>query len=290
MDFIFSHFLGTTVNFVAVLIAGILGTLLKRGIPKRFSDIIMSAMAICVIYIGIDGVLAPAPEVAEGSFLNAGLFKVLLMIVSMAVGTVLGELIDLDKQLNRLANSLGRGFKRISSALSRKKAAGAAASSDALSTEQTVGREDNCGSGEGGVDVAARFSEGFVSCSLLFCVGAMAINGAILDAQGQPGILLAKTVIDSIVCFIMAGTLGIGCAFSAFAVLIYQGAFNIVGLVLTELVSAATISYMSAVGSLIIILIGTNVLGMTKVKTANMVPAMFIAIGVEALFRLVFGA
>ncbi len=260
MEFITEHFLGTAVNFIVVLLAGILGTLVKKGVPQRFTDIIMSAMAICVVYIGIDGILAPAPEVAEGSFLDAGLFKVLLMIISMAIGTFIGELIDLDKQLKRLGALLGSIFER------------------------TLGKD----SGE--EDVGARFAKGFVSCSLLFCVGAMAINGAILDAQGEPGVIFAKSVIDGISCFIMATTLGIGCAFSAFTVLIYQGIFNVVGILLAGAVSAATISYMSATGSLIIILIGTNVLGITKVKTANMVPAMFVSIGVEALMRLIFAA
>ena len=96
MEFIFEHFLGTIVNFIGVIIAGVCGALLKRGVPKRFSDIIMSAMALCVIYIGIDGALAEAPAVNEESFLSAGLMKILVMIVSMAVGTVIGELIDID--------------------------------------------------------------------------------------------------------------------------------------------------------------------------------------------------
>ena len=156
-------------------------------------------------------------------------------------------------------------------------------------SEEVVASGSDKDSLSGEVDVAERFANGFVSCSLLFCVGAMAVNGAILDAQGDPSTLLAKTVIDMIVCFVMASTLGIGCAFSALTVLVYQGIFNVVGLILTELVPASTISYMSIVGSLIIILIGTNVLGVTKIKTANMVPAMFVAIGMEALFGLFLG-
>lgn len=270
MQFITEHFLGTLVNFAVVLVAGIVGTLVKKGIPKRISDIIMSAMAICVIYIGIDGIMGAAPEVAEGSFLNAGLFKVLVMILSMAIGTLIGELIDIDKQLTRLGAIFGNIFKNVG----RKR------QTDAESLPDL--------SGEG--DVGATFAGGFVSCSLLFCVGAMSVNGAILDAQGEPGILLAKSVIDGISCFIMSSSMGIGCAFSAFFVLIYQGIFNFVGLALASIVAEATIAYMSFVGSLIIILIGTNVLGVTKVKTANMVPSMFIAIGIEALLRLVFGA
>lgn len=267
MEFIFTHFLGTLVNFIVVLVCGILGTLIKKGVPKRFTDIIMSAMAICVIYIGIDGILGEAPKVVQGSLLNAGLFKVLVMILSMAIGTFIGELIDIDKQLNRFATFCGKLFSRAT---------------------KKSGEGDGLTEGED--SVASRFAEGFVSCSLLFCVGAMAVSGAILDAQGDPSVLFAKSIIDGIVCFIMATTLGIGCAFSAFFVLIYQGVFNVVGLLLSNFVAPATISYMSFTGSLIIILIGTNVLGVTKVKTANMVPAMFVAIGVEALLRLVFGA
>ena len=277
MDFILEHFLGTLVNFVGVIIAGVLGTLLKRGIPKRFTDIIMYSMAICVVYVGIDGILAEAPAVPPGSFLSAGLVKILIMISSMAIGCIIGELIDIDKQLTRIALALGKLFKKVVGSMSKGK------------TEEIMasGVEKENLSGE--VDVAEKFANGFVSCSLLFCVGAMAVNGAILDAQGDPSTLLAKTVIDMIVCFVMASTLGIGCAFSALTVLVYQGVFNVVGLILAELVPASTISYMSIVGSLIIILIGTNVLGITKIKTANMVPAMFVAIGMEAFIGLFLG-
>jgi uncharacterized membrane protein YqgA involved in biofilm formation len=289
MEFLFDHFLGTIVNFIGVIIAGVLGTLLKRGIPKRFTDIIMYAMAICVIYIGIDGILAEAPAVPEGSFLSAGLVKILIMISSMAIGCVIGELIDIDKQLTSLALALGNLFKRIVNKIGgRSKTSGVESAADGtLEAMPTDGKEQ--GGAPSDVDVAERFANGFVSCSLLFCVGAMAVNGAILDAQGDPSTLLAKTVIDMIVCFVMASTLGIGCAFSSLTVLVYQGAFNIVGLILSGIVSASTISYMSIVGSLIIILIGTNILGMTKIKTANMVPAMFVAIAAEAFIGLFLG-
>ena len=199
----------------------------------------MSAMAICVIYIGIDGILEAAPAVPEGFFISAGLMKVLVMIISMGVGTLLGELVDIDGFVSRLGELLEKKFAR---------------------------------EGEAG-----NFARGFVSCTLLFCVGAMAINGAIQDAIGNPDILLAKSVIDGISCFIMASTLGIGCAFSSVAVLVYQGLVALLGLFLASFLPAASITYLSVTGSLIIILIGTNVLGCTKVKTANMIPAILIA-------------
>ena len=231
-------FLGTIVNFLAVLVCGLLGMLVKRGVPKKISDALASAMAICVICIGIDGALESAPTLPEGSFLSGGLVKVLIMIISLGLGTLIGELADLDGLVNRLGESLERKFVK---------------------------------DGEQG-----RFAKGFVSCSLLFCVGAMTVNGAFQDALGNSDILIAKSVIDGIMCFVMASTLGVGCVVSAFFVLGYQGLLTLLGLFIADILPVSSISYMSVTGSLIIVLIGTNMLGMTKVKTANMTPAIFL--------------
>ena len=261
-------FLGTIVNFFAVLIAGIVGSLLKKGMSKRIENSIMSAMAVCVVYIGIDGILEAAPAVKETSFLSAGLIKVLVMIISMALGALVGELLDIDAWINRLGAFLEKKLT-------------------AMSIRCRIGKVNSL-SGEN-VN-SGSFAKGFVSCSILFCVGAMAVNGAINDAIGKPDVLLAKSVIDAISCFVMSASLGIGCAFSAFFVLVYQGAVSLLGLGLAEILPAATVTYMSVTGSLIIILIGTNMLGATKVKTANLVPAIFAPILVTPLLQLVFGA
>ena len=241
-------FLGTIVNFLAVLVCGLLGMLVKKGVPKRISDALSCAMAICVIYIGIDGVLEQAPAVEEGGFLSDGLIKVLVMVISMGLGTLIGELIDIDKWVNRLGDTLEKKLVK---------------------------------DGEKG-----KFAKGFVSCSLLFCVGAMTVNGAFQDALGKSDILLAKSVIDGIMCFVMASTLGIGCAASSVFVLVYQGILTLVGMFIAGLLSPEIISYMSVTGSLIIILIGTNMLGATKVKTANMTPAIFLPALVWPLLSL----
>jgi uncharacterized membrane protein YqgA involved in biofilm formation len=209
-------------------------------------------MAICVVYIGIEGALETAPAVEE-SFLSAGLVKILITILSLGLGALVGELIDIDKWVGRLGDLVERKFAVKS------------------------GEEDSA---------KGRFSRGFVSCSILFCVGAMTVNGAIADASGRPDILLAKSVIDGIMCFVMATSLGFGCAFSAFFVLIYQGALTALGFLLAEILPVATVTYMSVAGSLVIVFIGTNMLGITKVKTANLVPAMFMPIPLAALFSI----
>ena len=242
-------FLGTIINFFAVLILGFIGSFVKKGVPERISSAIISAMGICVIYIGIDGIIADAPEVSADSFFSAGLVKILVMILSLGIGTLIGALVDIDKQMNRLG-------AWVESKLCKD------------------GKEKGS------------FAKGFVSCSILFCVGAMAVNGAIADAFGSPDILIAKSAIDGIMVFVMATTLGIGCMFSAFTLLVYQGGLTALALMVKDLLPLATVSYMSITGSLVIVLIGTNMLSMTKVKTANMVPAMFMPILIAPLMTL----
>lgn len=242
-------FLGTIVNFSAVLVCGLLGMLVKKGVPKKISDAIVFAMAICVIYIGVDGALEPTPALQEGAFFSAGLVKILVMVLSMALGTLIGEAIDIDGLVNRLGEKLEKRLVK---------------------------------DGEKG-----KFAQGFVSCSLLFCVGAMTVNGAFQDAIGKPDILLAKSVIDGIMCFVMASTLGVGCAVSSVFVLVYQGALTLVGLFLADVLPAAVISYMSVTGALIIVLIGLDMLGVTKVKTANMTPAIFLPVVIYPLLSLI---
>ena len=107
-------FLGTILNVVIVVAAGILGTVIKKGIPERVSKAIMCAMGACVVLIGIDGFLEPAPAVDENSFLSAGLVKVLIVIISMGIGTLVGTLLDLDGLVEKLGlfleKKLGNGF------------------------------------------------------------------------------------------------------------------------------------------------------------------------------------
>ena len=204
-------FLGTIVNFLVVLVCGLIGLMLKKGIPNRVAESIKFAMAICVIYIGISGTLEAAPVMGK-EMLSDGLIKVLVMVISMALGTLIGELIDIDKWVNRLGEFL----------------------------EKRIVKD-----GEKG-----KFAEGFVHCSILFCVGAMTINGALQDAICKPDILITKSIIDGVMCLILAPTLGIGCAASSVFVLVYQGALTVAGMWVSNLLDPSVITYMSAPGAL----------------------------------------
>ncbi len=238
-------FVGTLINAACIIVFSLLGTLVKRWIPERLNRAVLYAVAISVIYLGIDGALEPADGYLTTFFGDAGLTKFIIVIVSLTLGTAIGELIDIDKWVNRLGAKLECKFVKQ-------------------------------GSGEVG-----SFTEGFISCTIMTCVGAMAVYGSILDAAQDSSTLIAKSVIDAISCFIMATSLGIGCAFSAIPMVIYQGAITLVTLLLKStfaesFVFDACVYYLSSAGSLILALIGLNFLGATRVKTANMTPAVFI--------------
>lgn len=247
-------FIGTIINFICIVLFASLGALIKRAIPERVNRAVLGAIAICVLYLGIDGALESPEGHLTTFFDNAGLTKFIIMIVSLALGTAIGELIDIDKWVGRLGAKIEAKF---------------------------VKDEEHRGG----------FAKGFVSCTLMTCVGAMAVYGSVLDATGDPSTLIAKSVIDAIACFVMASSLGFGCAFSAFAVLAYQGSITALALLaktafIGSAVFESSIYYLSTTGSLILVLIGTNFLGATNVKTANMTPAVFIPLILTPILSL----
>lgn len=219
--------MGTIINCIAIIGGCLVGLIVSGKIQERVSKNIMNGLALCVIYIGISGSL------------NGG--DTLQMIISIAIGALIGELIDIDKWLNKLGDFL----------------------------------ESKVKTKKGEVSI----SQGFVTASLLFCVGAMAVVGSLENGlTGDYSTLLAKSVLDGVSSIIFASTLGIGVMLSAFVVLIYQGSITLCAGLLSGVLSTAVITNMSAVGSLLIIGLGLNMLGVTKIKVANLLPAIFIPI------------
>lgn len=122
-------------------------------------------------------------------------------------------------------------------------------------------------------------AEGFVTAALLFCVGAMAIVGALENGlTGNFDTLKAKAVLDGVSAIVFASSLGIGVALSAGAVLIYQGVIALAAGALSPLLGEAVIAEMTCVGSLLIVALSFNMLGITKIKVMNLVPAIFLPI------------
>ena len=235
---------GSIVNFFTIAIGGVLGALCKKvKVSDSVRSGLMTAMALCVVYIGIDGLI-------HFKYPDAGI-QVILCILSMALGVLVGELFGID-----------RGMKKLGDFAQRK------------------------------LGGANGFSEGFVSCTILFSVGAMAIVGSIdCGISLDHDTILAKAIIDGFTCFLMATTFGIGCALAAVTTFLYQGSITVLSYVagsgMESLMEGAlfgrVLNEMSLCGSLVILAIGLNMLGITKIRVANFLPALFMPIILEML-------
>lgn len=220
--------LGTIVNSITVIVGCLVGLIVKGRLTEKISTTIMNGLALCTLYIGISGAL------------NGG--DTLIMIISVAIGALIGEIIDIDKWLNKLGYYLESKFKN-------KK--------------------------ESNISIA----EGFITSSLLFCVGAMAIVGSLESGlRGNHDTLFTKSILDGISSIIFTSSLRIGVIFSAVTVFVYQGSITLGAGLLSGVLSTSVITNMSAVGGLLIIGLGLNMLGVTKIKIANLLPAIFLPI------------
>lgn len=250
--------LGTLVNSAAIVVGGAIGLLLKKGLPKKMADTLMIGLGLCTLYIGISGCLAGE--------------NTLVLIVSMVIGTILGEAIDLDDKINKLGNFLERKF-------SGKK-------NDATGTTATADGGD-----AGVLTVAApqvqkvSLAEGFVTSSLLFCVGAMAIVGSLQSGlTGNHETLFAKSMLDFVAAIIFASTLGAGVMLSASLLFVYQGSITLLAQFIEPFLTDPVIAEMNCVGNVIIIGLAMNMLGISKFKVMNFVPAIFLPILLCSLF------
>ena len=223
--------MGTVVNGVAILLGGFLGMLIRRGLPQKIEEMAMKLLGVSVFVVGIEGVITSMVTAdGTGALASAGS---LLLIVSLVVGGVLGELLDID-------GALMRGGKKI---------------------EEKFGKEG--------------FAKGFISASLIFCVGAMAIMGGLYDGLGDPSVLYIKSALDFTCAVILGSTLGFGVLFSCIPVVVYQGAIALAAHWLEPLMREGPLkASLCMVGYVIVMLIGTNFLGWTTIRTANLLPAL----------------
>ncbi len=220
--------IATLINSGVIILGCIVGFFIKGGIPERFNKTIMNGLELCAMFIGFSGAL-------EGK-------NIIITIVSMSVGAFIGELIDIDKWINKLGDTLQNKFNK-------------------------GNRNEN------------KIAEGFVTSSLLYCVGAMSIVGAMqAGLSGNYDTIYAKTVLDGVSSIIFSASLGIGVIFSSVTVLIYQGGITLCASFLSGILSQPVIAEMTAVGSLMIVGLGLNLLEATDIKIANLLPGILVPI------------
>ena len=222
--------LGTIVNVIAVLAGSFTGLFIKGGIKERYRVIVMEALGLCILFVGASSAL--------GGMFKDGANPV-LFIVSMALGSLLGEFLGIEKGLDKLGGFL----------------------------------QDKLGGAESNI------AQGFVTASLTFCVGSMAILGSFESGiQGVHTTLFTKSMLDGVAAVIFASSLGIGVVFSAVSVFLYQGSLTLFASFLQPYLTADMIREISIVGGIMIFGLGLNMLGLKKIKIGNMLPALLIPV------------
>ena len=229
--------LGTIINVAAILGGGLIGALFGRFLKESLQSALVKSTGICVMFIGVSGALEKIMSVSEGKLTSGG---TLMMIGSMALGTLIGELIDIDG----LIEKFGAWLK-----------------------EKSGNAKDKM------------FVESFVTASITVCVGAMTVVGSINDGLfGDYSILLIKSLLDFIIIIVMSSSMGKGCVFSAIPVAILQGGFTLGAKLIEPYMTEPALHNLSLVGSILIFCVGLNLLRKNSVKVANMLPAILIAV------------
>lgn len=229
--------LGTIINMGAILVGGLVGRLVGKTIPRRFQDMLYMVCGISTLFIGIGGAMQHMLIIENGVLNTQG---TMMMLLSLTIGSVIGEWIDLESRLEQFGDFLKR-------------------------------KTGNAGD--------PTFIDAFVTASLTVCIGAMAIVGAIQNGMsGDYSILAAKSVLDLVIICVMTASMGKGCIFSLIPVGLLQGSVTALSVVLKPIMTEAALSNLSYVGSVLIFCVGLNLVWGKKVKVANMLPAVVIAV------------
>lgn len=217
--------IGTLINAGAIVLGSAIGLMIKTKLPKKLISILFQALGLFTILLGVKMAL----EMQE----------FLLVIGSLVVGSIIGELLGLEKLLNKFSSKIKDRFK--------------------FKNE--------------------KFSDGLITAFLLYCMGSLTILGAIEEGlNGNTDLLLMKSLMDGVSSIALASAMGMGVAFSAIPLLIYQGAITLFASSMGGFLSDNIIRELSAVGGVLLIGLGINILELKKLRILNMIPALAIIV------------
>ena len=231
--------MGTLINAALILLGGIIGLVFKKAVSKEMEFSIHKATGVAVLIIGVCGVLSAMLKARDGAISSSG---ELILVVSLALGTFIGELLKLEDRLNKGCQWIESKFKM------------------------------------------SNFATGFITSTMIYCIGAMAIVGSINDGLlGDSSTLVTKGIIDAITSVVLAATLGYGVLFSAVPILLYQGGMTLLAGLLDNVLVGELLSNICMVGYALVMCIGINFLtdGDKKIKTVNMLPALLVPVVYE---------
>ena len=227
--------LGTLINTVLIIAGGLIGFIFRKYVKESMGNALMNVCGVTVIFVAIGGVMEKMLVLDKEAFSTQGS---MMMIVSIAIGTIIGEFINIDGKIE----TFGAWLK-----------------------EKSGSQNDN------------RFIGAFVDASCTVCIGAMAIVGAIMDGiYGDYSILLAKGILDFIIICIMTASSGKGAAFSAIPVFLFQGIITVIAIFAGPFMSETALDHLSYVGSVMIFCVGLNLIRDKRIRVANMLPGLIV--------------
>lgn len=231
---------GTLVNAGAVILGSTVGIVIHSRLPQKMINIIFQGIGLFTGVIGISMSLRSD--------------NMILIIISIALGSIIGQGIDIEKYLRKFSENIHRKY----------------------SGKAKVKQEDSS---------TNRFTEGFVTASMLFCVGSMSILGAIEDGMGNtPNLLFTKSIMDGISAVALAASFGICIAFSSIPLLIYQGGLTVFAGFIMRYMSDIMIADMTAVGGILLIGLAINILKIKDINVINMLPSLVIVVILSYFF------
>ena len=229
--------IGTAANVLAIIAGGLCGLIFKKGLKPRFRSIIMDSLGLCTLFIGLSGAVAGMVRLGTDGSLSS--YNSSILIASLVIGSFVGEALRIEQRLE----SFGEWLK------------------------EKADRENS----------DSQFVTGFITASLIVCVGAMAVIGPIEDGMNNdPSMLYAKSVLDGIIVMMLAATYGKGVVFSALPVGIFQGVITGIAAFAGKSVPGDVAFVLSFVGSVLVFCVGANLCLDRKFRVANMLPALVI--------------
>ena len=243
--------LGTLLNVAAILVGSSVGVLIGHRFPDRTRVSVTDALGLVVLVVGGLNLLALADSAYRDAVTEAG--TLLVVLAAILIGGIIGSLLRIEYRLELLGGWLQRRFTK-------------------------------------GDEPRSRFIEGFVTASLVFCIGPLAILGSLSDGLGQ-GIdqLALKSVLDGFASLAFAATLGWGVAASAISVAVFQGVITVIGFFAGSVLPAALIASVTATGGVLLLGVGIRLLNIRAIAVGDLLPALFVAPILTALVGSILG-
>ena len=243
--------LGVLVNVMAIVVGSLIGLAAGRLIKKRVRSGIIQVQGLAVIVIGMAGSISALGELSNYPG-TLGRFSLIIIVISLVVGTLIGEALALETRLKHMGKALQKRVQKGNSDESNPRS-----------------RKES-----------RKFVQGFITASLVYCVGAMAILGSIQDGLGNPDTLFIKALLDGTMSIFFASTLGIGVLFSIIPLFIFQGLLALFAFSAGDIIPLIAITGIEAAGGILIAGIGLNLATGLKLRIGNMLPAVFVALAV----------